>query len=123
MQRERRNYGSKSFCQHSFSCTWRTYHNYIMPACCSYFEGTFHIFLAFDVGKIKIVGGQVGKKFFPGVDCGSFQGVLPCKKPDHFFQVFNTVNFQIIDYSSFTGIFFGKDKSFESFFPGLNGNG
>ena len=53
LQRKWWQYSWHTFGKHCFSCAWRTNQDYIMTACCCYFQCTFNIFLSFYIRKIK----------------------------------------------------------------------
>src|SRR5262249_22806623 len=54
-QRERRQNGSESFCEHGFARAWRPYKQGVMTTSCSYFQRAFDIFLAFDLSEVNFI--------------------------------------------------------------------
>ena len=48
-----RKYAGKALCHHGFSCSRRTYYQYLVPACRGYLKGSLYILLALDLREIR----------------------------------------------------------------------
>ena len=94
-----------------------------MSACGSYFQGSFDIALTFDIGEIDIRVGLIEEKLFAGIEKNLFKGSSAIEKICNLFEIIGSQHFQVLDNSSFFGIFSGKDNSFELFFSSLYGDG
>ena len=86
----------------------RTDENNVMTTSCGNFHRTFCGFLTFHFRKIKRKMVYFFLKFFSGVKFCSFQRNIFVKEINNLFNVFYTVNFQIIDNCGFSYILFGK---------------
>ena len=62
------------------------------------------------------------EKLFTRIDHRRFKFHTSIEKANHFGDIFNTINFQIIDNSSLAGILFWQNKTFKTFFTRFYGN-
>ena len=88
-----------------------------------YFQCAFYTFLSFYISKIVWKATLVFIEFFPCIDDARLQIAFIIEKFDDLFDIFYAIYFQIVYYSSFSRILFGKYESFKTLFSGTDSYG
>ena len=123
VQGERRQYRGDAFGHHRFSGTRRAYHDEVVTAGGSHFEGAFYVFLPFHVGKVEVEVVLGGEKFGTGVDDGGGQFPVAVEEVDHLFDVIDPIDVEPVDDGGLPHIGAGHDEPLEPLCPRQYGNG
>ena len=107
---------------HRFSCSRRAYHNQIMTTGGSDLKSSLNIFLPFYIFKIEIKFTLLLIKLFSSIDYSRRQNSLIIKKFDHFTDIPDTINIEIIYDSRLFYIRLRNDEPFKSVFSRLDCN-
>ena len=115
--------GRQPLGHHRLAAARRTYHDEIVPACCSHFEGTLHILLSLHIRKIKVEIRLLAIELFARIDHSGLKSRLTIEKADDLAQRLYAIDLQFVDHGSFTGILLGDNDAFETQLPCLDGDG
>lgn len=89
-ERERRKNGRQTLSHHRLTRTRRSYHDEVVSASRSYFQGTFHILLTSHVSIVEVEMTLVLVEFLAGIDDGGRRIALVVHELDDLEQVCRT---------------------------------
>lgn len=88
-----------------------------------YFQCAFYTFLSFHISKIVWKATLVFIEFLPCIDDARLQIAFIIEKFDDLFDIFYAIYFQVVYYSSFPRILFGKYEAFKTLLAGTDSYG
>src|SRR5574344_1415834 len=119
-QRQRRQYGRYSFCQHRFSGTRRANHYNIMTTSGSHLKGAFNAFLTPHIRKIGIKLVDMRSKLITSIDHRRGDGLRTIQETGHLPQCFSAIYLERVHYRSLTGIESRDNQAHEPLLPRLD---
>ena len=122
-QGKRRQDTGQAFGHHRLSTARRTDHNEIVSSGGSHLKGAFHILLSFDISIIQFEIILLGIKLLTGIHHHGLRLLCAVEQSDHLHDVFQAINFEIVDDSRLPGVVRGHDESLEMFLSGPDGDG